>query len=59
MVCFCVMRVFVYVFGLNVFVWFNCDVWRDVVWPVLRVFLLFDSLYVLFLWRVAFACSCV
>ena len=36
MVCFCVLRVFVCVFGLTVLVRFNCDVWRDVVWPVLR-----------------------
>ena len=28
-----------YVLGLKVFLWFNCDVWRDVVWSVLRVLL--------------------
>ena len=26
----------VYVLGLQMFVCFNCDVWRDVVWSVLR-----------------------
>ena len=51
MVCVCVLRVFVCAFGSNVFVWFNCDVWRDVVWPVLRVLCLkscgFNSFFVI------------
>ena len=37
MVCACVLRVFVYVLGLIVFVCLNCGVWCDAVWFVLRV----------------------
>ena len=37
MMCVCVLRVLVYVFGLIVFEWFNCGVWCDVVWFVVRV----------------------
>ena len=60
------LRVFVNVFGLTVFVWFNCDVWRDVVWPVLRVFC-FEKFFFFFCFcgvlrlrvRVCLMCSCV
>ena len=58
MVCFCVLRVFVYVLGLKVFVCFNCDVWRDVVWPVLRVFVLKSLLFMCCVSSVV-CCVCV
>ena len=49
-----------YVLGLNALVCFNCDVWRDVVWSVLRVFVLKSCCFLcLFLWCVVFACPCV
>ena len=54
------LRVFVYVLGLNAFVCFKCDVRRDVVWSVLRVFVVKSCcFFCLFLWCVVFACSWV